>query len=165
MGTQSLITPTTLDYGPVHVGTTSPTQAVTVTNIGPSAVVMSGAGGGVGSPFSGSQSCQGKTLNPGDSCQMVYSFTPTAAGPATTTSSGDWNGQNFNISLTGLSFALAPTLSAITPPNGPVAGGQSGTLTGTNLTATSAVTFGGPPPPSSPVLVPAPPNPPSPTPP
>src|SRR5258708_34613412 len=30
-----------------------------------SPVVMSGAGGGVGSPFSGFQSCQGKTLNSG----------------------------------------------------------------------------------------------------
>src|SRR5258708_20707711 len=91
-----LITPTSLDFGAVQVGVISPSQTVTVTNIGPSPVVMSGAGGGVGSPFSGFQSCQGNTLNPGDSCQMVYSFSPTPARPPTTTSSGDWNGHNFS---------------------------------------------------------------------
>src|SRR5258708_14351492 len=91
---------TSVVCGPVQVGSTAPNQTVTVTNIGASAVVMSGAGGGVSSPFSGFQGCQGKTLSPGASCQMVYSFTPTAAGPASTTSSGDGNGQTFNITLT-----------------------------------------------------------------
>src|SRR5258708_8743954 len=76
---QFLISPTSLDFGSVPIGTSSPSQTVTVTNIGPSTVLMSGAGGGVGSPFSAFQSCQGKTLNPGASCQMVYSFTPTSA--------------------------------------------------------------------------------------
>src|SRR5260370_18462018 len=75
---------------------------------------MSGAGGGVGSPFSGFQSCQGNTLNPGVSCQMVYSFSPTSAGAASTTSSGDWNGQNFSITLTApgteAQFPTPPTL-------------------------------------------------------
>src|SRR5258708_8419689 len=71
---------------------------------------MSGVGGGVRSPFSGFQSCQGKTLNSGASCQMVYSFSPTSAGAASTTSSGDWNGQNFSITLTALGIVAA------TPP-------------------------------------------------
>src|SRR5258708_17400468 len=87
VGPQFLITPTSVDFGPVNIGSTSPQQTVTVTNIGASAVVMSGAGGGVSSPFSGFQGCQGKTLNPGASCQMRYSFTPTPAGPASTASS------------------------------------------------------------------------------
>src|SRR5258708_4309603 len=100
VGPQFLITQTSVDFGPVNIGWASPKQTVTVTNIGASAVVMSGAGGGVSSPFSGFQGCQGKTLSPGASCQMVYSFTPTAAGPASTTSSGDGNGQTFNITLT-----------------------------------------------------------------
>src|SRR5260370_2994269 len=96
-----VFSPTSVDFGPVQVGMTSPSQTVTVTNMGTSPVVMSGAGGGVGSPFSGFQSCQGNTLNPGASCQMVYSFSPTSAGAASTASSGDWNGQNFNITLSG----------------------------------------------------------------
>src|SRR5260370_26520340 len=98
---QFLITPTSLDFGQVPVGTIAPGQAVTVTNMGTSPVVMSGAGGGVSSPFSGFQSCQGKTLNPAASCQMVYSFMATASGPASPNSLGDWNGQNFNIALSG----------------------------------------------------------------
>src|SRR5258708_9108622 len=110
---QFLISPTSLDFGQVPVGTIAPSQAVTVTNMGTSPVVMSGAGGGVSSPFSGFQSCQGKTLNPAASCQMVYSFMATASGPASTNSIGDWNGHNFNIALSGNGrgpqFVITPT--------------------------------------------------------
>src|SRR5258708_6034070 len=112
-----LITPTSVDFGSVQLGTTSPSQTVTVTNIGPSPVLMSGAGGGVGSPFSRFQSCHGNTLNPGASCQMVYSFSPPSAGAASTTSSGDWNGQNFSITLTALGIVagIATPEFLITP--------------------------------------------------
>src|SRR5258708_39854863 len=48
-GAQFVITPTSLDFGPVQVGSSAPSQTVTVTNVGPSPVVMSGAGGGGGS--------------------------------------------------------------------------------------------------------------------
>src|SRR5260370_8842168 len=85
---------------------------------------MSGAGGGVGSPFSGFQSCQGKTLNPGNTCQMVYAFSPTATGPASTTSSGDWNGQSFNITLHGIGLnqylLTPPTLASSEVPARPI---------------------------------------------
>src|SRR5260370_14983689 len=70
VGPQFLITPTSLDFGPVNIGSTSPQQTVTVTNIGASAVVMSGAGGGVGSPFSGLQGCQSHTPHPGPPCPL-----------------------------------------------------------------------------------------------
>src|SRR5258708_2257680 len=136
---QFLITPTSLDFGPVNVGSTSPSQTVTVTNIGSSPLVMSGAGGGVGSPFSGFQSCQGKTLNSGASCQMVYSFSPTSAGAASTTSSGDWNGQNFSITLTALGTVagIATPEFLITPTSldfgavqvGVISPSQTGTVT------------------------------------
>ncbi|HKB34425.1 MAG TPA: choice-of-anchor D domain-containing protein, partial [Candidatus Dormibacteraeota bacterium] len=130
---QFLISPTSLDFGPVHIGSTSSSQSVTVTNLGSSAVVMSGAGGGVGSPFSGFQSCQGKTLNPGNTCQMVYAFSPTATGPASTTSSGDWNGQSFNIALQGIGleqFLITPTsLDFGQVPVGTIAPSQAVTVT------------------------------------
>jgi hypothetical protein len=83
-----LIAVTALDFGDVPVGTTSPQQKVAVTNVGPVAIVMSGTGGAPGGSFGSSQDCQGTTLNPGDSCHMFYTFSPTAAGPATATSSG-----------------------------------------------------------------------------
>src|SRR5260370_10275490 len=69
---QFLISPTSLDFGSVPIGTSSPSQTVTVTNIGPSTVLMSRAGGVVGSPFSGFQTSHGTTLHPGASCHMVY---------------------------------------------------------------------------------------------
>ncbi|HVQ90156.1 MAG TPA: choice-of-anchor D domain-containing protein, partial [Mycobacteriales bacterium] len=53
-----LITPTSLDFGNVAVGTTSPQQTVTITNKGSAPVVMSGAGGAAG-VFGGVQDCQG----------------------------------------------------------------------------------------------------------
>ena len=101
MSTGVLIAVTALDFGDVPVGTTSPQQTVKVTNVGPSPIVMSGTGGAPGGSFGSTQDCQGNTLNPGDSCHMLFTFSPTAAGPATATSSGTWNGQPFSITLKG----------------------------------------------------------------
>jgi hypothetical protein len=42
-------------------------------------------------------------------------------------------------------YVLAPTLSGVTPIQGPLAGGNTVTLTGTNLTGAGAVAFGGSP--------------------
>ncbi len=60
----------------------------------------------------------------------TYSVTATTAG-------GTSNGVNFTYST------AAPTLSAINPTSGTTAGGTACTLTGTNLTGCSAVSFGG----------------------
>ncbi len=43
----------------------------------------------------------------------------------------------------GYTYLAAPTLTAVSPDRGPLAGGQSITLTGTNLTGATAVTIGG----------------------
>jgi hypothetical protein len=94
------ITPTSLDFGDVLVGTRAADQTVTITNVSSAAVVMSGAGGAAGQ-FGGSQDCQGKTLNPGQSCHMFYAFTPSLLGPVTGTTSGSWNGQTFNMAFSG----------------------------------------------------------------
>jgi hypothetical protein len=98
---QLLITPTALEFGEVSVGTTSPQQIVTITNMGAVPLEMSGVGGAPGAPFNAVQNCQGTTLAPGASCEMFYSFTPTEPGPANSISSGAWNGIPFNISLSG----------------------------------------------------------------
>jgi hypothetical protein len=109
---QFLITPTALEFGEVPVGTTSPQQIVNITNTGTDPVVMTGAGGAPGAPFSAVQNCQGLTLDPGQSCQMFFAFSPTEAGPATATSVGTWNGQPFSIELHGI--GVGPQL-LITP--------------------------------------------------
>ena len=55
-----LVSATRFDFGEVPVGTTSPNQQVTVTNVGIAPVTVSMAGG-AGGVFGGFQDCQGKT--------------------------------------------------------------------------------------------------------
>ncbi|HSM03851.1 MAG TPA: choice-of-anchor D domain-containing protein [Longimicrobiales bacterium] len=110
---QFQVTPTAHDFGSLQVGETSTQAATTVTNTGPSPVVVSGAGGAPGAPFGASQNCQGVTLNPGDSCSFFYTFTPSAAGPAAATSTFSLNGESFSVDLTGTGvdpkFLVTPT--------------------------------------------------------
>ncbi|GLW18164.1 hypothetical protein Stsp01_49070 [Streptomyces sp. NBRC 13847] len=82
----------------------------------------------------------GVTVNPSGT-QLTAIVPPGAAGPATvtvTTPSG-------SASLPGaFTYAATPTLTGITPNNGPAAGGTVVTITGTNLTG-ATVTIGGTP--------------------
>jgi hypothetical protein len=93
------IGPTSLDFGIVPVG--EATQKITyITNVGDVDVKMSGVGGGLVEPFVALQNCQGRKLRPGDSCDLVFVFTPTTNGSVTATASGTWNDISFNITLT-----------------------------------------------------------------
>src|SRR6266511_1834767 len=107
-----LITPTRFDFGDVAVGQTSPEQRVTVTNVTSAPITVSGAGGGAGQ-FGGVQNCQGRTLAVGESCTFSYAFTPSAAGPATGSTSGTLNGQPFSFHFHGNGvaprFLVSPT--------------------------------------------------------
>ena len=98
---QFRVADTGLDFGDVPVGVKSSTRTVAVTNIGPSPVVVDGAGGAPGSPFHAEQDCQGNTLAPGESCHYYYSLTPNAGGEVTGTSVGTINGQQYSIALRG----------------------------------------------------------------
>jgi hypothetical protein len=131
VGPMFLITPTGLDFGEVNVGTASLDQVVNVTNVGLAPVLMSGAGGAPGGPFNAFQNCQGTTLNPGESCQMTYRFNPTSAGPATATSSGNWNGQLYSIMLAGIGVGdtEGPVTSAVLASPNPAAVGSAVDLT------------------------------------
>ena len=100
------ISPTSFDFGDVPVGTTSAQQLVTITNLGTTSIVMSGAGGGAG-VFGGSQDCQGLTIAAGHSCHMYYQFHPTTVGTTTGSTGGNWNGQSFSFSFTGNGTAPA----------------------------------------------------------
>jgi hypothetical protein len=93
-------TPASVNFGNIPGGATSK-HWVTIKNISGSPQLMSGAGGGVAAPFGGSQSCEGLTLQPNKSCKTDYTFAPTASGFASADSTGKWNGQTFNISLSG----------------------------------------------------------------
>jgi hypothetical protein len=97
---QFLITPTSLAFGRVKVGHTSAQQSIKVKNLANKPVVMSGSGGGAG-VFGGAQNCQGRTLNPGQTCRMFYAFSPTAAGTVHGSTNGTWNGQAFSLNFVG----------------------------------------------------------------
>ncbi len=100
---------TEFDFGPVPTGVMAGPIRVDITNVGATAVVMNGAGGGVGAPFSAAQTCQGQTLDPGESCEMIYRFTPTETGSFQATSNIDWNGQPFAFELTGTGVSASAT--------------------------------------------------------
>ncbi len=104
-GPKLWVTPLVLDFGPVGVGTTSPVQTVTITNLG-SATLTNFAGGGVYPPFSATQNCAGGVA-PGASCRYSFSFTPTATGAFTTTSNSSTNAGPFSIELRGTGIGAA----------------------------------------------------------
>jgi hypothetical protein len=99
---QLLISPAGFDFGQVTVGSASALDSAVITNTGVAPLQMSGAGGNPGAPFTGAQSCQGLTLAVGASCALIYGLQPTAAGPASATSAGSWNGQSYSIPLEGV---------------------------------------------------------------
>jgi hypothetical protein len=112
-----LISPTGFDFGEVQVGSTSEDQLITVLNLGPGPVVMSGTGGAPGSPFSGPQNCQGNTLEEGEFCNSFLRFSPQATGEVVNNSGGSWNGQSYTYQVRGLGitstsserFLITPT--------------------------------------------------------
>ena len=140
-GPRLLVSPTGLEFGEVAIGTTSPQQVTTITNLGPLPVTMSGAGGAPGAPFNAAQSCQGVTLNAGESCQMIFTFSPTVGGPASGTSNVTWNDHPYAIALHGFGLGddQGPVASGVSAAPNPVQVGGAVSLTAT----VSDVTTGG----------------------
>ena len=83
-GTEVQLVPTTLSFGTQKVGTTSPAQTVTLTNVGK--VVLSitefHIGGSNASDFAQTNTC-GSSVNAGASCSISVTFTPKATGSRT----------------------------------------------------------------------------------
>ncbi len=102
------ISPVGVDFGAVRVGGTSKTDTVDVTNAGLAPLVMRGRGGAPWGDFHGTQDCGGRTLAPGETCHMYFTFAPTTAGPAATTATGSWSGVDFTIALRGTGAAAGP---------------------------------------------------------
>lgn len=96
-----LISPFGLDFGEVPIGSSSASQTITILNLGPGPVVMSGTGGGAGALFGGAQNCQGVTLEEGESCEMFYQFTPGEVADVNESTAGSWNGQSYVVRLRG----------------------------------------------------------------
>jgi hypothetical protein len=100
------LTPNGLDFGAVTLGSSAPSQVVTITNISSVSVTMNGSGGApLHTEFGGSQSCQGVSLAPGASCTMQFGFTPSTLGDLNDDSKVTWNGIPFDIALHGTGVA------------------------------------------------------------
>ncbi|HXP11144.1 MAG TPA: IPT/TIG domain-containing protein, partial [Acidobacteriaceae bacterium] len=120
--------------------------APTVSSVSPNSGSTSG---GTAVTITGTNFAAGATVTFGStaatSVVVVNSTTITATTPAgsagavlvTVTSSGQSSGL-----ANGFTYIAAPTVSSVSPSNGPVAGGTAVTITGTNFAAGAKVTFG-----------------------
>ena len=105
-GTVSL-TPATIDFGPVEVGTTSAPEQVEAGNNSGTPVPISGVA--VTAPFKiASNACGTSTLQPQTDCQVMVEFAPTAAGAASGTLTFTDGAGTQTVTLTG-SGAAPPT--------------------------------------------------------
>jgi hypothetical protein len=129
------VSPGSLSFNTIKVGSASAPQAVTLTNAGTSPVSIAGAA--ATAPFSiVSNTCNPGTLAPGG-CQIRVAFTPATAGPATgLLSVSDSEGtQTVELSGTG----AAPPTDILTPtaldfpstPSGQISSAQSVTISNT----------------------------------
>jgi hypothetical protein len=84
-GTGIKLSPGTLNFGSQKVGTKSPPQTVTVTNIGNAAVTFKSVsiGGQQRLNFSETNTCTSQALQPGASCTATVTFGPTTTGALT----------------------------------------------------------------------------------
>jgi hypothetical protein len=147
------VAPTDVSFPDTAVGDTS-SMAVVVTNVSPTALTPNYAGGAPVDPtnFGGSQNCAGVSLAGGQSCQFTYTFTPSAPGPWSTSTTIDVDGEDFAISLhgTGVDESNTTTTASTTsttagggtnPPssNEPSGGGSTSTIVGATSTTTTIV--------------------------
>jgi len=104
--------PTSLSFGNVTVGQTSPTQTITVSNTG-NAAATNMSYPAAPAKFIKSGTCGSATLNAGANCTVVFSYSPTAAASDNATYTITGGGASIPISLSGTGTApSAPSLSA-----------------------------------------------------
>jgi hypothetical protein len=105
-----ILTPTSLNFGSITVGNTSPSQAFTVTNTGTANLLFTTAFAFTGD-YTGSGSCY-SMLAHGASCVLNMTFTPTVSGTRTGTVTMTTNAAGspkvVSLSGTGVSSTPAP---------------------------------------------------------
>ena len=108
------LSPTSLTFGSVSVGTTSPAQTITLTNSGNAALSITslGVAGASASSFVQNNNC-GSSVAVGTRCTITVIFKPSAGGALTATLSVADNagGSPQTVSLSGTGAAAAVTLS------------------------------------------------------
>jgi chitodextrinase len=165
---QILLNPTNIDFGTQATGTTSDAQQVTLTNSGSTPLIVTNISltGPNASEFAFSTTC-GSSVDPGSSCALNATFTPTATGTksASIVIASNASGlQTVALIGAGTGFSLSPGTIALTssltqqfsvtgggaaPLVWSVDGVQGGTATTGTITATGLYS----PPPTSGVHV------------
>ncbi len=147
------MTPTSLSFADQNVGTKSPPQTDTLTNVGSTALSIEKIGitGNDPKDFSETNNCPA-SLPTGKSCAIKVTFKPTAVGGRSASLSVSYNGigspQTVPLSGTGISLTvtLAPAkLTFATQLIGTVSSAQAATLTNTgdqDVSITNILTTG-----------------------
>jgi hypothetical protein len=110
------VNPSSINFGNQTVGTNSSFQTVTVTNEGNANLSIGSVGlatGNTGDFGTGSDTCSGATLTPGQTCTVQARFSPTAAGARSTNLrfTDNASGSPHDVALTGTG-----STSTSTPP-------------------------------------------------
>lgn len=132
------------DYGQVMVGS-SASRRFLISNGGNADLVISGVTATPGAGFV-VQAASSRTIAPGGTYEFDIRFAPETAGSFTATiavSSNDPATPSFTYMLYARAAAPLPTITDVTPDQGPTSGGTSVAITGTGFLTVSSVTFAG----------------------
>lgn len=140
------LSPSSINFGSVTVGVTSPILLTTLTNSGNAPLTITSNPMSAGDfSWGGEGTCNYNTLAPGSSCTMSAKFTPTATGTwtGTITISSTASNSTVTVPLSGIgTTTTAGTLGAspATLALGSVVVGTSGNASGTLTASGSSVT-------------------------
>jgi hypothetical protein len=128
---QASLSPTAVNFNSIVLGKTSSAQSVTLANPGTAALTISGVtiSGAASGDFSLQNQC-GASLDPGASCTMNVTFTPSAAGTRnavlTLTTNATGSAPSVALSGAGADFFLSASTGSATTAT--VAPGQTATF-------------------------------------
>ncbi len=118
------VTPTSIAFGSVTVGSSSANNTVTVTSTGTATLTVSSVTVGGSHPGDfpkSSDGCSGASLSPGFSCTFQVRFAPSATGSRSATVSISGNAGTATVSLSGTGVGdTTPPTSSFTTANGAI---------------------------------------------
>ena len=140
------LNPTSISFGSVTVGVTSPILLTTLTNTGNAPLTITNDSLSAGDfNWGGKGTCDYGTLTPGSSCTYSAKFTPTATGTRTATIIIYSTASNSTVTLplSGIGTSVTAGTLGVSPATlavGSVVVGTSGTASGTLTAGGSSVT-------------------------
>jgi hypothetical protein len=140
------LNPTSISFGSVTVGQTSPVLTTTLTNTGNASLTITNDSISAGDfNWGGKGTCNYNTLTPGASCTYSAKFTPTATGTRTGTIMiySTASDSTVTLPLSGIGAAATSVTLGVSPATlalGSVVVGTTGTASGTLTASGSSVT-------------------------